>query len=102
MVFHSKAIGKVAITFVLLFLFLEFLMIELELREVVFHEMTSGGYRSIAIIVPIGISLLTALGGYWFAKRKNRSQKKWAILCFLLNIWGLIIVFFLPPSNQRD
>jgi hypothetical protein len=96
MTFEKMTVIKIIITFVLLFLLLGVLMVKLELREVVFHSTAFDNYKATAIIVPIGISIFTALAGYWFAKRKNRSQKKWAVLCFFLNIWGLIILFFLP------
>ena len=91
-----KTIVKVIITFVLFLLFFEFLMVKLKLREAVFHSTTFDNYRTTAIFVPIGISVSTALVGYWLAKRKNRSQKKWAILCFFINIWGLVVLYFLP------
>lgn len=45
--------------------------------------------------------LLSMVIGFFLAKKKGRSRSLWSILCFLFNIWALIILWLLPSSNTK-
>ena len=46
--------------------------------------------------------LLSMVIGFFLAKKKGRSRCLWSILCFLFNIWALIILWLLPSSNTKS
>jgi len=45
---------------------------------------------------------LSSYFGYLVAGRKNRDKKNWAILCIFLNIWGLVLLGFLPKNQKIE
>lgn len=95
----SKVILKIAITFVILFVILDILMVEFNLREIVFKSsLFSEDYRYLSFLVPIGVSILTSGVGYLIAKKKNRNKIKWTLLCFIFSIWGVAVLLFLPSQ----
>jgi hypothetical protein len=56
----------------------------------------------LAFLIVIGSDGVTGMLGYMLAKKKNRNVQYWTGLCFMLNIWGVIFLSFLPPLNKRD
>ena len=97
-----KLILKIAITYIILFIILEVLMVKFNLRERIFKSsLFSEDYRYLSFFVPIGISILTSWIGYFIARKNNRNKVKWTLLCFLLNVWGVAILFFLT-SQVRE
>lgn len=95
----SKVISKIVVTFLILFVILDILMVEFNLREVLFESfMFSEDYRYLTLLIPIGVSVLTSGVGYFMAKKKSRNRKTWALLCFVFNIWGVAALLFLPPE----
>lgn len=96
-----KVAAKVVVTFVILFVLLNFMMIKLNLRRVVFDSfLFDEEYRHVTILFPVVLSIVTSYIGYVLAQKKNRSRKNWAVLCFFLNIWGLIVLIFLPSQEK--
>jgi cytochrome bd-type quinol oxidase subunit 2 len=98
----QKTFAKTAVTFIVLFGFLELMMVNLDLRQVVFDSfLFREGYRYLSFLLLMAFSVLTCYAGYLFAKKKKRDKRLWAILCFFLNIWALIVLLFLPSERKR-
>jgi hypothetical protein len=88
--------------FVFLFIILHTLMMVTGVREFVFSSTVfSKNYRYLSVILPLGLSIVTAYLGYLLAERKNRDRRAWAAACFFLNIWGLMVLYFLPSLSRR-
>jgi cytochrome bd-type quinol oxidase subunit 2 len=97
---NVKAIVKIVATFAALFIFLNVVMIKLNLREAVFRSfLFKEEYKQLTVLIPVGFSILTSYLGYIVARKKGRRKKHWTFICFFLNIWGLIILFFLPSLS---
>jgi len=46
------------------------------------------------------VSVLSAILGFFVAKRKKRNQPFWAGVCFVTNGIGLIILLLLPAGKR--
>ncbi len=95
---------KVCLIFIIFFVFIEIIMIKFNVREIVFNSFffkDDYEYWRLVSLVPIGLSMLTSYTGYVLAKKKNRNGKAWAILCFFINIWGIIILYFVPSQKNE-
>jgi len=98
---NVRAIVKIVASFAALFIFLNVIMINLNLREVVFSSfLFKEKYKQVIILIPVGFSILTSYVGYIVARKKGRRKRHWSVICFFLNIWGLIILLFLPSLSE--
>lgn len=103
MTLRSKLALKVGITFIIFFICLEILMVKFNLREALFQSfLFSVKYKYLSFIFLMAFSILTSYIGFALARRKHRTKSYWALLCFVLNIWGLIVLLFLPPREQNS
>lgn len=50
--------------------------------------------------VTMTIMITFAVLGFFLAKRRGRSPRKWMIVCFLLNVWGVIYLWALPNVSR--
>jgi hypothetical protein len=99
---RGKIARKLIGIFICLFIVLNILMTVSSFREGLFSsKLFSQDYRYISLIVPLGLSIITSYWGLRLAERKNRNRKIWAVACFFLNIWGIIILYLLPPLAGR-
>ena len=92
---------KIVLTFFLMFLLLEIAMVVFNFRETVFRSFLFE-HPELVSLFTIPLASLTAYLGYVLARNKNKNPKKWAILCFFLNIWGLIVLSFLPVDPKSN
>lgn len=99
---NFRLAAKVLITFLILFIFLEILMKKFNLRNVVSNPSLYTDYKGIGLSLTFFLSLITSYIGFLFAKKKNRDRKTWIVLCFFLNIWGVIILLFLPKKSTKS
>ncbi len=103
MTLRSKLSLKVGITFLILFICLEILMVKFNLREAIFQSfLFSEQYKYLSFIILIAFSICTSYIGFIVAQKKNRTKSYWALLCFLLNIWGLMVLLFLPSREKNS
>jgi hypothetical protein len=47
------------------------------------------------------VLVVFAFIGYRLSKKKRRNQILWTILCFLFNIWAVLILWFLPILGKE-
>ena len=96
----KKLVLKLLLIFAGLFLVLEVLFIKFGLREQLFESfLFQDENKSIIILSVFAFSIFTTLIGYFIAKKKKRSTLTWSILCFFLNIWGVLILLSLPARE---
>ena len=55
----------------------------------------------INLVVMISVMVTSAIIGYRLSIKKKRNQTFWMVLCFIFNIWALIILWFLPVSKKN-
>jgi len=58
--------------------------------------------QPISFLITMMTAALSSYFGYLVAGRKNRDKKNWAILCIFLNIWGLVLLGFLPKNQKIE
>ena len=63
-------------------------------------ELKFTAIRILCAIFVILITVWTCIIGARMAKKKNRSIINWIIICFFTNIWGLIILHYLPENMK--
>jgi len=98
-----KAELKIIGVFAFLFTILSFLMMITAVREFVFNSaIFSKDYRYLSVTLPLGLSIVAGYLGYLLADRKNRNRKIWTAACSFLNIWGVILLYFLPTLSRRE
>jgi glucan phosphoethanolaminetransferase (alkaline phosphatase superfamily) len=104
---YSKALLKTILVGIVMFIIMNILMIQFNLRTAVFNsvlfDFDHPNYRLVQIAslaFTIVFGALCAYLGWLLSGRKNRNKGQWAVLCFLLNIWGLIFLIFLPPLEK--
>ena len=56
----------------------------------------------INLLVMILLISLSGLMGYHLSKKKGKNKLKWVALCFLFNIWALIVLWFLPETKAKS
>lgn len=59
-------------------------------------------YRFYNLIVMLFVMTFSALIGNRISIRKKRNQTLWTVLCFIFNIWAVIILWFLPVVTNRQ
>ena len=104
---NKKAAIKTFLVFIGLFL-LEWLVMKIfDLHRILFKSFLfdrefygSLFWRLFVLLFTLGFSGIMSLLGYRIARRKHRNAQNWAGLCFLLNIWGVIFLSFLPPIEE--
>ena len=68
-----------------------------------FSDSQSVHIRRFQLLNLFGIGLfmtLSSVFGFFLSKRKNRNRLKWSVLCFFFNLWALLVLWFLPASNN--
>jgi len=96
-----KIFFKILIIFVIGFIFLNILVELFGFPHFLFKLPTFAYLKYITVFTMIPISCLTSYLGYKLAKGKNRDKSKWAVLCFIFNVWGLIYLYFMPDAEHK-
>ena len=82
---------------VVLFCFALLIVLDPSLRLTrTFFELPPHEAQLLGFAVTMTIMITFAVLGYWLAKRRGRSPRKWMVVCFLLNVWGFIYLWSLP------
>jgi hypothetical protein len=104
---YSKALLKTILIAITIFIVMNILMVQLNLRAAVFNsilfDVDHPNYRLVQMIsltLTFLFAALCAYLGWLLAGRRKRDRRHWTVLCFLLNIWGLIFLIFLPPLEK--
>ena len=58
--------------------------------------------KPVSTVITLLTAALSSYFGYLIAGRKNRDKQNWAALCIFLNIWGLILLGFLPSIEKVE
>ena len=61
-------------------------------------EYKISSYRLYNLIAMLFVMTFSALIGNRISIRKKRNQMLWTVLCFIFNIWAVIILWFLPVA----
>lgn len=99
-----KIFLKILIILIIAFIFMNILVQIFGFPHFLFKPSTFEYLKYMTILTIMPISILTSYLGYKLAKDKNRDGSKWAVLCFIFNIWGLIYLYFisvLSKSNRK-
>lgn len=64
-------------------------------------EYKMSSYRLYNFIAMFFVMIVSALIGRRISKKKKRNQTLWTALCFIFNIWAVIILWFLPVLTSR-
>jgi hypothetical protein len=103
-----KAILKTFLVFIVLAVLFNGAMILTDLSEVIFNSFLfddnhpyNKWVRPVSTIITLLTAILSTYFGYLIAGRKNRNKQNWGALCFFLNIWGLILLGFLPSKEAH-
>ena len=56
--------------------------------------------RIFNILAMLTVMIIFSILGYLFSKQKGRNQLAWIVICFFLNLWGLIALWLLPDLNE--
>jgi hypothetical protein len=57
-------------------------------------------HPEITNLIVVGFFAITfSILGFFLARKKNRNQFTWLILCFFFNFWAFLILLLLPASN---
>ena len=59
-------------------------------------------FFNVPILLLITIALLFAIAGYVSAKKKNRNPMLWAVICFLSDLFGLIVLLCSSPLEYNE
>jgi hypothetical protein len=98
----GKTALKVIGIFACLFIILRILMMIPSVRESVFNSaLFSQNYRYLSVILPLGLSIVTAYLGHLLAERRERSRKLWTAACFFFQHLGAIGIVF-PASTYSQ
>jgi glucan phosphoethanolaminetransferase (alkaline phosphatase superfamily) len=104
---YSKALLKTILVAIAMFIVMNILMVQFNLRAAVFNsvlfDIDHPNYRLVQIAsltLTVLFAVLCAYLGWLLSGKKNRNRGHWAVLCFLLNLWGLIFLIFLPPQEE--
>jgi cytochrome bd-type quinol oxidase subunit 2 len=97
----QKIAFKIVLTYIIIFILFETCMSFLNLSEIIFDSFLFRYPELVSLSTFLFGGLMSFLG-YILSKRKNKDKKKWAILCFIFNIWALIILYFLPSEEKSN
>lgn len=69
-----------------------------------FQSLPEGQAQALGIGITLVVMGVCSLLGSLLAQRKNRPLLKWMLLCFLFNVWALIVLWSLPEmeGNLED
>ena len=105
----SKAILKTFLVFVIVALLLDRAIAIFHLNKILFDSFLfdrQHPYNKLVQPISFVITMMTAAFssylGYLVAGRKNRDKKAWAVLCIFLNIWGAVLLGFLPKIEKAE
>lgn len=105
-----KAILKTFLVFLAVFVIFLAATVLFNLDRVIFNSflfdpqnLHNKKFRLFSIVITLLIAGLSSYFGYMIADKKNRNKDAWAALCFFfLNVWGLILLGFLPKIEKDD
>ena len=102
MEFDKKALHKVLGIFFILIIIVILLIQIFGFPHFLFNTKVSYFIKKISILATLFISFVSSYFGFKLARKRNRNKKKWASICFIFSIWGLMYLYFLPilPSND--
>ena len=91
---------KMLVVFLALFVLLNVLIEIFGYPRFLFEPSAFASLERITLSVIVPTSCLTSYMGYVLARRRNRDKKKWALMCFIFNILGLIYLYYLPITSD--
>lgn len=59
---------------------------------------------TIQVVGSVIVSLIILSSCYMalsLARKKNRNPKLWVLICFFINYWGILILYYLPKKGER-
>jgi len=93
------AILKTVLVFFAISFMLGGVVIKFNLSNAIFDSfLLTNKYTKFGITILI--PALCSYFGYRIAESKNRNKQNWAVLCIFLNIWGLVLLGFLPGGEK--
>ncbi len=70
-----------------------------------FDSLPPARAKSLGLFLILLLMTVCAGLGFWLAKARGRGYVAWPLVCFLLNVWGVIFLWSLPdavPSRQSE
>ena len=105
----SKAILKTFLVFIVIAVLFNGAMIVTNLSTVILDSFLfdqqhpyNKWIKAVSTLITLLTAVLSSYFGYLIAVRKNRNKQNWAVLCFFLNIWRLIVLGFLPSIEKVE
>jgi hypothetical protein len=100
---------KTLLFFTFLFILVLVAIFVIDIRALVYDFFSSIGkgevslsyHQLLNLVVMLFVFVVFAFIGYRLSKKKRRNQILWTILCFLFNVWAVLVLWFLPILKKE-
>lgn len=98
-----KIFIKFVLVFLCLFFVVDILFMQFGLREKIYQSplFSEEFSKNKQFFIVFSFSVLMGVAGFKLAKKKRRNPRLWALLCFFLNIWGVLLLYLLPIQEKE-